>query len=269
MKPLVIYHADCADGFGAAYAAWKKFGNAADYVACNYGRPAPDIDIGRPVYIVDFSFSRDVLLAMGHAERVVVLDHHKTARDALSGDDWPVNFDVRFDMSKSGARMSWEFFHESPAPRLIEYIEDRDLWLWKLPGSKAFSAALRSYPFNFQLWDEFDVDDLIVEGKAIDRYVTQQVDGLASLAQRAIVGGVSVPAINGPAFLASELGNKLAQGEPFAAIWSASPKEMFWSLRSTDQGMDVSQIAKAYGGGGHRNAAGFSVPIERLSEFMV
>ncbi len=268
MKPLCIYHADCADGFGAAYAAWKKFGNGADYVACNYGRPPPAIEEGQDIYIVDFSFPRDTLMGMApRAAKVVVLDHHKTARDALAG-EWPASFDVRFDMTKSGARMAWEFFHESPPPRLIEYIEDRDLWLWKLPGSKAFSAALRSYPFNFAIWDDFDVDALIMEGRAIDRYVTQQVDGLASLAQRAIVGGVSVPAINGPAFLASELGNKLAQGEPFAAIWSASPKEMFWSLRSTDAGLDVSAIAKMYGGGGHRNAAGFSVPIERYSEFL-
>lgn len=256
-KPLVIYHADCADGFGAAWAARRALGDSAEYLPCQYGRPAPEIEPGREVYIVDFSFPRDVLLAMGEkAKSILVLDHHKTAQEALSG-EWPENIHVTFDMERSGARMAWEFFNGSATPALIQYIEDRDLWRWKLPDSREVSAPLRSYPMDFALWDALSVGQLATEGAAILRYTNQQIGDLASMAQRRDIGGHKVPVINAPACWASEICNTLAQGEPFAASWCASETEIFWSLRSAPDGLDVSEIAKQFGGGGHKHAAGF------------
>ena len=41
-KTVVLYHANCHDGFGGAFAAWKKFGDAADYVPMRYGMAIPD-----------------------------------------------------------------------------------------------------------------------------------------------------------------------------------------------------------------------------------
>ena len=150
---MMIYHANCADGFGAAWAAWLKWGDAVEYVPCSYGQQPPDVT-GKRVLIGDFSFKRDVIERMGNAAAsIVILDHHETAEAELS--DWrrfkdkprrftiPVveamNADLRrneyrpvcalFDMSRSGARMVWDFcFPGSDAPMLIKLIEDYELY---------------------------------------------------------------------------------------------------------------------------------------------
>lgn len=134
----VLYHANCSDGFGAAYAAWKKFGDAATYHAAHYGEEPPDV-AGKVVFILDFSYSRDTLKAMIEAaSSLTVLDHHKTAQADLEGLPG-----VYFDMTKSGAVMAWEFFHpDKQVPEFLRYIQDRDLWNWKLPPQQRILSSV-------------------------------------------------------------------------------------------------------------------------------
>lgn len=147
----VWYHHECWDGFGAAYAAWKRFGNDATYVSVQHGNPPPDFVDGEEVYILDFSYDKDALLDIdGRASLLVVLDHHESARKQL--EDLPF---ATFDMEKSGAVLAWEYFHSSDVPELLLYIQDRDLWRWELPDSREINYALQSHPFDFELWDWF------------------------------------------------------------------------------------------------------------------
>ena len=75
----VIYHADCTDGFGAAYSAWKQLGNRAEYHACKHGTPPPDVK-GKNVVILDFSFNNATTKQMiEEANSLLVIDHHKSA----------------------------------------------------------------------------------------------------------------------------------------------------------------------------------------------
>ena len=53
---VVIYHADCTDGFGSAYSAWKLLGNRAEYYPRKHGQEPPDVK-GKNVVILDFSFN--------------------------------------------------------------------------------------------------------------------------------------------------------------------------------------------------------------------
>ena len=78
----VLYHADCPDGFGAAYAAWLRFGSAAGYRAMHHGEPWEMAEIaGHDVYILDFSFPPDLLEAIARlATSVTQIDHHASAR---------------------------------------------------------------------------------------------------------------------------------------------------------------------------------------------
>src|SRR5579859_5737173 len=176
MKALVLYHANCADGFTAAWVAWRALKDNAEYVAVNYGQPAPDVT-GREVYVLDFSFKRPVMLQMlASAKQLVVLDHHKTAQAELAGlqmeaDAGQCPSKIVFDMTKCGARLTWEHFFSEPVPRLVRLVEDRDLWLWKLYGSKEISAAIASYPKTFDVWEQIhsmlegcSMGDLIQEG---------------------------------------------------------------------------------------------------------
>jgi len=136
---LVIYHANCTDGFGAAYAAWKLLGDRAEYFAAKHGEPPPDV-AGKNVVVLDFSYDNTTTKRlMKEAKSFLIIDHHKSAVVELHDISC-----TRFDMNHSGAMLAWKFFHPGKEPpRMIKFIEDRDLWKWEIPYSKEFSAAFR------------------------------------------------------------------------------------------------------------------------------
>jgi oligoribonuclease NrnB/cAMP/cGMP phosphodiesterase (DHH superfamily) len=269
MTVLCLYHKNCTDGTGAAHAVremLKEQGWLADakFQTVQYGDSPPDVT-GLDVFIVDFSFPRDVLLDMfSKANSMVVIDHHKTSEAELADLDFCI-----FDNSKSGCILTWEYlFPKTPPPKLFYYLQDRDLWQWKLPQSQEVSAALRSYKPFFDVWDEFmtvnGLEKLKSEGTAILRYQQQQIDmALFQKAQMVEIGGYTVPCVN-CTHLISELGNELAKGQPFAALYFDTVDKRVFSLRSTDEGVDVAEVAKMYGGGGHRNAAGFTTEKPKI-----
>lgn len=318
MKPLVIYHANCADGFGAAFAAWLKLGDEAEYLPINYGEVKTPLDFDMKVslaakdneiYILDFSFPREVMDALfKHAKRVVWLDHHKTAFEMWTGlyvkegvhieHDYDLDSNrhwITLDDNKSGALLAWEYFHPGKeVPKLIQHIDDRDRWQFKLDGTKELHAALRSYePWTFEQWAEFleetgymandgtGIDAFYKEGAAILRAHNQNVQACLKQARECSIliingtddghyGDATVVryiglTCNAPAFLASDLGHELAnKSSTFGLVWSmAGDGQVHCSLRSNGE-YDVSAIAKAFGGGGHRNAAGFSTDIKTI-----
>lgn len=231
---------------------------------------------------------------------VVVLDHHKTAEAELypwsiGGKGGPA-YDLRgrltgrsalgavdellalnqmenvepvvafFDMHKSGARMAWEFCHSAyQVPELIRHIEDRDLWLFALPNTREVSAALRSFPQDFELWEGLlaDTYPLVRDGGAILRAHSRNVEAFIRNRYWIALGGHSVPVVNVPYHYASDCADAMLAAEPtapFCASWfRRADHKIQFSLRSQDHRLDVSEIAKGYGGGGHRNAAGFEL----------
>lgn len=287
MKLLCIYHGGCDDGFAAAWAVRNAFGGEVEMHAGQYGREPPDVT-GRDVALVDFSYKRPVLEAMAQTARsILVLDHHKTAREDLEGlgyvahswgsftptDDPAARIGVVFDMERSGAGIAWDFFHPGqPRPAFINYIEDRDLWRKSLPGSDEFTIALRSHPFEFPVWDRLVAagpEPLIEEGKSIQRYYRLRVEEFKRGAYLSELAGVPCMAVNAPYFAASEVAGELSamEGAQFGLCYfEGSNGEYFYSLRSRGD-FDVSAIAKQFGGGGHKNAAGFKsqAPAHRLA----
>ncbi len=297
IKKLCIYHGNCADGFGAAWAVRKALGDQVEFHAGVYQDEPPDVT-GRDVIIVDFSYKRPVLEQMAQVARsVLILDHHKSAAEDLAGFPPPISkscgwddhlADVRgrshdgtdpgtpralFDMERSGAGITWDFFHgHVRRPELIDIIEDRDLWRFKYPNTRAVQAAIFSYPYDFEVWDDLmdpsRLSMLATEGGAIERKHHKDIAELVGVCQRLLViGGCEVPAASLPYTLTSDAGHLMARGAPFAACYWDTPDFRVFSLRSTDGGMDVSEIAKAYGGGGHKNAAGFRVPLNQIAQF--
>lgn len=268
---VVLYHANCPDGFCAAWVAHRKLGEGADYLPVQYGQPPPGAvwEGGKQVFIVDFSYKRDMLLQLCDTNsRVVVLDHHKTAQAELEGLVHPALTCV-FDMNRSGGRLAWEHFFPGEEPLwLVNYTEDRDLWRWRLDWSKEISAFIASHPHSFRLWDGWSLTapgcgawDMMVDGgSAILRYQAQQVEAICSAAREVEIAGHRVLAAN-TSVLFSEVAGRLAEARPFGAAWFVRSDGMKqWSLRSRDGGVDVAEIARKRGGGGHRNAAGFEEP---------
>lgn len=289
--PLCIYHGNCADGFGSAWVVKRHFKGAVEFHAGVYQNPPPDVT-GRNVIIVDFSYKRAVLEEMSKtANTILILDHHKTAAVDLDGIEipdggyypeqwkalsdlyskWPVR--ALFDMERSGARLTWDFFNPGvPAPKLIRYIEDRDLWKFSLPDSRAFNANVFSHPYDFDTWDYLAVnaDDeggfamLITAGDAIERKHNKDVMELVSVMRRRMtIGGISIPVANMPYTLVSDAANLMAMNDETkigACYWDTAEGRVF-GLRSTNDGPDVSEVAKKYGGGGHAHSAGFRMPF--------
>ena len=296
-KTMCIYHGNCADGFGAAWVVRKALGSDVEFVAGIYGQEPPDV-AGKDVVIVDFSYKYDILAALARkANSVIVLDHHKSAAEDLARFESfhaGVEEDTRrddgatllgwktahvmansqngptiaccFDMNRSGAMLAWDhYFPNQEPPQLLRHIEDRDLWLFKLEGTREIQANLFSYPYDFEVWDQLmaaDVLTLISDGAAIERKHHKDVAELVGVTKRRLkIGGFDVPVASLPYTLTSDAGHLMAQGEPFAACYWDTPTGRVFSLRSTDEGIDVSEIASQYGGGGHRNASGFRVPF--------
>lgn len=259
MNNLCIYHKNCADGFGSALAVKLHFDNIdqkCEFLPSHYGDAPPNVK-GKCVYIVDFSYSRDTLIAMNdEAKELTVIDHHKTAQVALEGLDF-----CTFDMSKSGAVLTWEHLHKEPVPLLLQYIQDRDLWEWKLKSSQKVSAALKSLPMDFDTWACHlnDVLRLAARGEIILEHQNHEIQGILDKDIPLIwIAGYRVPCVNTTTHI-SEVGNQLSQGHPFAAMYFETADKRVYSLRSSKDGIDVSAIASLFGGGGHFHAAGFSV----------
>ena len=259
---LVIYHSNCTDGFGAAYAAWKLLGDRAEYHAAKHGEPPPDV-VGKNVVVLDFSYDNSTTKRlMKEAKSFLVIDHHKSAVVELH--------DVtctRFDMNHSGAMLAWKFFHPGKeSPRLIKFIEDRDLWRWDIPYSKEFSAAFDMVPFDFEEFDKY-LDDSAVDnaqerGSYILAYSKTVISKIAKQAVSRKMDGKDVLVVNSSHWM-SEIGAALSPKCDFAVIWfyDHDACQVKVSLRAHHEDSDVSEIAKKYGGGGHRKAAGFNLPV--------
>ena len=265
LPELVIYHANCDDGFCAAWLHHRHSPRLGEYVPAQYGDPAPVVR-DRDVLIFDFSYRRVDLERMHREARLLrVWDHHKTAEAELDGLDY-----CTFDRDKCGARMALEYLAgESADNWLVDYVEDRDLWRKKLPGNEHIRAALQSYPYDFEVWDrilELGANGLSRQGLHILRAYELMILSALENHGWARIHGHAVPVVNNTAAgLTSDLVGKLAEidGVPFAAgyfVLSSGPHtgEVVYNLRSRGD-FDVSEIAKKYGGGGHAKAAGFRI----------
>lgn len=291
-KVLCIYHGGCDDGFAAAWVVRAALGSQnVEFYPGVYQKEPPDV-ADRDVVLVDFSYKRPVMDRMAEkVHSILTLDHHKTAQADLAhlvapppgwgawcaaAREGDLSLNVRsaaeFDMERCGATMAWDYFHGGERPDFFSYIEDRDLWRKALPDGDAFTMALRSYPQDFEVWDRLVKDgpyQMIDEGKTILRYYRQRIDELKSHAYTAYfpkatfgesrdIGPFAI--CNAPYAFASEVAGELCarDGALFGAtFFEVEPGKFQYSLRSRGD-FDVSEIAARFGGGGHKNAAGFA-----------
>lgn len=266
-KNVVLYHNHCDDGIGSAWAAWNKFGNKAKYIGVFHSEPFPKEVRGANVYMLDIAYPKEKtkeLLKI--ANSLVIVDHHISSKDSIKlADDYL--YDDKF--KESGATLSWKYFHpDKKTPKLLEYIKDRDLWRWKLPYSKEFTAYMRSQKQDFKSFSQlakglenaktrkkyFDTGKVILDSE--DKKVQNALDS-ATLVE---FSGYKVLVSNSFHFV-SQLGHALYKKHPhFGIIWSYKKNYIKVSLRS-DGKVDVSKLAAKFGGGGHKASAGFELPF--------
>ena len=263
---VILYHADCPDGFGGAYAAWKKFGPDAEYVPADH-HALPEIEWqGKDVYLVDMCYPlprMEELLA--RARSVTVLDHHLGVRDVV--ERIPAHV---FDEKRSGSVIAWEYFHpHTPIPVLLSYVQDGDLYTFALPHARAFLAYCYVQPFTFEAWEKLvarmedagEREKIRARGEAYVEYDQVLKRQIADKAWLVSFESREVLAVDAPRFFASDVGHLLSERKPPLGIVIRIKRDgVRVSLRG-DGSVDVSAIARKYGGNGHPNAAAFVVPL--------
>jgi hypothetical protein len=104
-KTLIFYHGDCPDGFGGAYAAWKKFGDAAEYIPLKHQRPFTRDVAGSDVYFIDFCYPKEIMDGISAAAtNLTILDHHEGLEQVV--ESFPHHV---YDAARSGATIAWGF----------------------------------------------------------------------------------------------------------------------------------------------------------------
>jgi oligoribonuclease NrnB/cAMP/cGMP phosphodiesterase (DHH superfamily) len=280
MNALVLYHRDW-DGLVAAWVAkrawegrpFKLSNDTFEAISVQYGEPVPDAARSADrVYILDFSYPRDVLLKLrDEVDNLYVIDHHRAAKKDLEGLDpsW-----CMFSEKYSGAYMAWNYFNEDHmgrAPRLVDCVEDHDLWRFRMLASKEIRAVIGSYPQTFEACDELNVSlwespvHLVEEGAAILRYQEREIEAAVAnaypIAYPIALGSVLGLAVNcSTAGIISEVAGRLAvKSGTFGACWFHVPAG-HWVVEVRSRGdLDVSELANRFGGGGHKNGVGFQI----------
>lgn len=258
----VLYHGGCGDGFGAAYAAWKKFGDTAEYIPVQHGRPAPDHLEGKALYFVDFCYTRELMEPLvASAKSVTVLDHHLGNRDVV--ESMP---EYVFDDARSGATIAWSYFHPGTVvPVLLQYVQDGDLYTHTLPDSRAMLAYMYAQPFHFEAWDELcaQLEDettrtpLLEKGKIYAEHYAILIEQIAKKAVLVSFEGHECYVVTAASMFVSDVGNRLAlEKPPLALLVNFHGDVLNVSMRSTAP-FDVSMLARKYGGNGHPQASAF------------
>jgi oligoribonuclease NrnB/cAMP/cGMP phosphodiesterase (DHH superfamily) len=291
MKHLVLYHANCMDGFAAACVAAKSIYEDAEpdpdtveFRAVQYGSPAPLEDAnGACVYVLDFAYSVEEMRQLVHVAHLLYwTDHHD---DQLRRDvDQALRDEVTcsltmYDTSLSGSTATWALLCPGDAPpEVLRYVQDRDLWTWALPNSREVSAALdlefrgADVAADWGAFIDISVDYLKTVGEVLVRHQTARVKAAVRAAREwayttigdgVVTEGTKVMIVNAPQDI-SEVGEALCEAGADLAVMYFQAKAGHWvySLRSRPsdrcpEAFDCRQVASPNGGGGHRQAAGF------------
>lgn len=276
LHTVILYHAKCPDGFGGAYAAWKKFGDTVEYIPIKHGDPAPEKMAGREILLVDFCYPKEIMEQLRTiADSVTVLDHHEGMREVAT------SFPGVFDTNRSGATIAWKYFHpDTPAPRLFSYLEDNDLYRYALAETFDVLSYIRVMHYTFDAWDTLaeTLDDneqraaFLIKAGVYTEYFKLLADISVKSAKKVHFEGYECAFATTHQVMKSHVGKQLVQEyPPFALVVSAHPDGFGVSIRGNGT-VDVSKIAEKYGGNGHPDSSGFfisansKVPWEEIKD---
>ncbi len=224
-----------------------------------WGDNAPNVG-DLDVLVVDFSYSRSqTQQTIRRATSMRVFDHHQAARNDLDGIEGCL-----FDEKRSGAGLVWDELVGGLRPWLVNVVEGRDLWTHELPQGREAHGLLQSLPMDLESWDKahgLTYQDAVRAGRWIVKFVSTMGEKLHALARFEVLHSHRVPTMNIHVNASEHLNGLLEKHEdvPFvAAYFRREDGRWQFSLRSRP-GFDVSEIAQHFGGGGHAQAAGFTV----------
>lgn len=268
-KIVILYHVNCSDGFGGAWAAWRKFKNKAEYIPVYHQMPPPEGLKNKKLYFIDFIYPLAITKKLiAENERVTAIDHHITREKEVK-----MTKNYSYAVENSGAVLAWRYFHpKKPVLKILKYVEDMDLWRFKIPNTKAIFAYLNLFDFDFKIWNKLaaEIENpkkrkiCLAKGKIVLQYEDRMVKKfLKNNADLVEFEGYKTYAVNS-SFFDSQIGNRIYEKllPPIGITWKQARGQISVSLRS-DGTVDVAKLAEKYGGGGHKAAAGFKIPMRQ------
>lgn len=274
-KNIVYFHNPCQDGIGSAWIATKYLSDY-ELVPYSHGDDMETDYNDKVIYFLDMAPPVEIYNQLKITNKVYILDHH-ISNQKIYKDIKDEN--VIFDMNKSGVGITWSYFYpDKELPYFLKCIQSRDLWKFDIEHTKdfceGFYLACSSVESNEEILVLFDelynnesqINKYIDIGKLLNQKKNKKVDSIGSYALEKIYDfeGHKVCMVNADSEIASELGNYLSSKPEcdFAIIWRYDHvyQKYSISMRSSDK-VDVSEICKRFGGGGHKNAAGCAINI--------
>jgi oligoribonuclease NrnB/cAMP/cGMP phosphodiesterase (DHH superfamily) len=278
---ILVYHSPCQDGLAAAYVAYKyskEHNLTYEFIGItnNQNEFSDTLNI-KDKNVIFFDIApNDIQLKQlkENNTNFYIVDHHKTNESRLKNYTNGI-----FDMNKSGAGLAWDYFYpKQPMPLFLQMIQDRDLWKWEIPRSKEFCNGLFTYgrltntlQESFDLFESIHSDsakyeEVLTVGSILDRKRAKEIDSMAKNAAEKVYSykGYTVCIVNCDHEFASDLGHTILTtfGYDFVVCWRYNHmNEEYWLSLRADNKVDVSDICKEYGGGGHKNAAGCTTKI--------
>jgi oligoribonuclease NrnB/cAMP/cGMP phosphodiesterase (DHH superfamily) len=297
-RSLIIYHAPhCNDGFTAAWIVAKHLEFNFELYPMAYGDSEADdlieflnYNTYTHIYIVDFSIKLDYLALIVKLTKasIHILDHHKTAFEEYGYDmnKFSKKSELRTTYHKgqvkvllrnnlSGAGICWDYFFPlRRVPRLVSYVQDRDLWRFNLTHTRSMHMFFNSREHSLIEWSILNDalakgsshSAIVAEGYRLLRSYDTEIDRIVSQAVDCAIDGHRGMMVECEGQYASDVGNELADKcGTYGLCYSqaACGEVMSGSLRSKGS-YDVEVLAKKLGGGGHTNAAGFSMSIDSV-----
>jgi len=290
----VFYHSKDLDGWASGAIVKHKFPEA-EMFPINYGDKFPwdEIKFDDTIYMVDFSLPMEEMDRLNDylQQNLIWIDHHVGAMREYE------NTPMRYlpivgkrDTSVAACELTWERkFSKTKIPLFIRLLSLYDTWQhndnifdWNYIErfQYGFKAQARDPKDDMCFWknwfttvkmgteDQYSlVHSIALDGKPIQSYVEDRFEStLADRSCKIDWEGYTCLVVNGDPYIA----NYMTRSEEFdgcdIAINYANIKGESWevSLRTLRDDIDLSVLAKKYGGGGHRAAAGFNWKSPRL-----
>lgn len=270
VRNVCIYHTNCLDGIVAAWVVWKYFNGNVELIPAQYGDPVPKGLEGANVYVVDFSYPLPRMIELAGICNLVVLDHHDTAERACKDLTRSIvqftgyTTHVCFDMRKSGAGLTWDyFFPDVEAPLGVHLVEDRDLWLFNHELTKLWCAVAFSYPMTVENIDKLlssRPEDIKLIGEALVRKQGLDVAKIAKSCRVLDIDGYKLAVVNANSMHTSDIGELLKHTYAAVAIYTDGKHGRYFSLRS--DGFPTNVLSERFGGGGHVKASAFLISYD-------
>lgn len=294
----LIFHKNCLDGFSAFIIMTNTDlidNKTTIYPDVPSAKDPPIINKNKNVLIVDVAYKKEIVEHIFKISKYVLyIDHHQTVQNHLAELEplYPQH-QIIFDIKLCGSTLTWNyFFSDQKYPLYLKYINDNDTGKWKYKNTLYFVLALQvKYNFNLTnetisqwntLFDDKVVYDLIKIGKKYyeyENYLLESNYKKYSLEQFpsdlickdypefftesgkykiALIIGSGCPSL-------TALSKKILEEIKcdFCIFWNyhMDKKELVLSFRSLK--INVGDIAKTFGGGGHDLAASASFPINK------